>query len=89
MKRKELVADLIGVTAEEAEDLISSLGVCDAEEEIYIAKDVKDETEAKELFHIAAIERCENPVAEDGTTDESFCYLLFREGEDVSLGSVE
>ena len=43
MDRKTLIADLIGITVKEAEDLLFSISPLDPNEEILIARDEPDE----------------------------------------------
>jgi len=79
MTRKELIADLIGITVKETEDLLFSVSQLDPDERILVARDVYNEEDTKDLFEITSVERCEEPEAEDGKEIESFTYLVFEE----------
>jgi len=86
MTRKELIADLIGLTVKEAEDLLFSVSPLDPEEDILIARNELNEEEAKQCFDIISVERAEYLEAEDGAAVSPFTYLLFQ---DDSLGSLD
>ena len=79
MTRKELIADLIGITVKETEDLLFSVSPLDPDEEIFIARDEQDEENAKQCFDIISVERAEDLELEDGTAATPFTYLLFQD----------
>lgn len=79
MNRKELIADLMGITEDEAADLIFSCSSFDPEERVLVARDVHNEEDTKDLFEITSVERCEDWEVEDDKEIESFTYLVFEE----------
>ena len=86
MTRKELIADLIGITVKEADDLLLSISPLDPNEEILIARDEPDEEVAAPCYHILDVERIEEQETEDGDEISAFTCIWFQ---DDSLSSLD
>ena len=86
MDRKTLIADLIGITVKEAEDLLFSISPLDPNEEILIARDEPDEEVAAPCYNIIDVEHIEEQETEDGDEISAFTCIWFQ---DDSLGSLD
>ena len=86
MDRKTLIADLIGITVKETEDLLFSISSLDPNEEILIARDEPDEEVAAPCYNIIDVERIEEQETEDGDEISAFTCIWFQ---DDSLGLLD